>query len=119
MFCVLFAAWWTHYLDSVSAAEPGQLPLSLLIFRTKLLLRECCSATCQRRRRPGQLRRGQGGLQITAVLLGIPIVRLVICIAPEWAIWAPVQGGLGLRCGRVGGRHVMLSCLRVRCRAGG
>jgi hypothetical protein len=35
-------------------------------FRTKWLLRERCSATCHRRRRPGQARRRQGGLQITA-----------------------------------------------------
>jgi hypothetical protein len=27
---VLFAAWWTHYLNTVSAAEPVQCPLSLL-----------------------------------------------------------------------------------------
>jgi len=25
-----FSAWWTHYLDSVSAAGPVQVPLSLL-----------------------------------------------------------------------------------------
>ena len=25
-----FAAWWTHYLDSVSAADAVQIPLSLL-----------------------------------------------------------------------------------------
>jgi hypothetical protein len=30
MFCVLFPAWWMHYLNSVSAAEPVQIPLSLL-----------------------------------------------------------------------------------------
>jgi hypothetical protein len=28
--CVLFPAWWTHYLYSVSAAEPVQVLLSLL-----------------------------------------------------------------------------------------
>jgi hypothetical protein len=27
---VLFAAWWTRYLNSVSAADPAQIPLSLL-----------------------------------------------------------------------------------------
>jgi len=27
---VLFPAWWTHYLNSVSAARPVQIPLSLL-----------------------------------------------------------------------------------------
>jgi len=30
VFCVLFAAWWTRYLHSVSAAAPVQIPLSLL-----------------------------------------------------------------------------------------
>jgi hypothetical protein len=27
---MLFAAWWTHYLNNVSAADPVQTPLSLL-----------------------------------------------------------------------------------------
>jgi len=27
---MLFAAWWTHYLDNVSAADAVQIPLSLL-----------------------------------------------------------------------------------------
>ncbi len=40
------------------------------IFRTKWLLRELCSVTCLRRRRPGQVRRRQGRLQITADLRG-------------------------------------------------
>jgi len=30
VFYVHFPAWWTHYLDSVSAAGPVQVPLSLL-----------------------------------------------------------------------------------------
>ena len=30
VFCVLFPAWWTHYLYSVFAAEPVQVLLSLL-----------------------------------------------------------------------------------------
>jgi hypothetical protein len=34
----------------------GANPLFAAVFRTKRLLRECCSATCQRRRRPGQAR---------------------------------------------------------------
>ena len=42
-------------------------PLVVAVFRTKQLLRERCAATCLRRRRPGQARRRQGGLQITAV----------------------------------------------------
>jgi hypothetical protein len=37
---------------------------------TKRLLRERCSATCLRRRRSGQVRRGHGGLEITAVRRG-------------------------------------------------
>ena len=31
MFCVLFPGPWTHYLDSVFAAEPVQIPSSLLL----------------------------------------------------------------------------------------
>ena len=30
MFYVFFAAWWTRYLNSVFAADPAQIPLSLL-----------------------------------------------------------------------------------------
>jgi hypothetical protein len=30
VFCMLFAASWTRYLDSVAAAGPAQIPLSLL-----------------------------------------------------------------------------------------
>src|SRR5215472_8983826 len=45
-------------------------PLVVAVFRTKQLLRERCAATCLRRRRPGQARRRQGGLQITAQLGG-------------------------------------------------
>ena len=30
VFWVLFAAWWARYLNSVSAADPAQIPLSLL-----------------------------------------------------------------------------------------
>ena len=32
VFCVLFAAWWTHYLHSVSAADSKQISLSLILF---------------------------------------------------------------------------------------
>ncbi len=45
----------------------GSDPLVAAVFRTNRLLRERCPATCQRRRRPGQVRRRQGRLQITAV----------------------------------------------------
>jgi hypothetical protein len=31
VFCVHFRAWWTRYLDSVSAARLAQIPLSLLL----------------------------------------------------------------------------------------
>jgi len=51
--------------------RPGAIPLVVAIFRTKRLLREYCSATCQRRRRPGQVRHRQGRLQITAVLVDL------------------------------------------------
>jgi hypothetical protein len=47
--------------------RPCANPLVAAVFRTKRLLRERCSATCPRRRRPGQARHTQGGLQITAV----------------------------------------------------
>jgi hypothetical protein len=32
VFCVLLAASWTHYLNTVSAADPVQIPFSLLFF---------------------------------------------------------------------------------------
>src|SRR6266566_6182361 len=48
----------------------GTFPLIAAIFRIKWLLSERCSATCLRRRRPGQMRRRQGRLQITADLRG-------------------------------------------------
>jgi hypothetical protein len=31
VFCVLLVESWTHYLNNVSAAEPVQIPLSLLV----------------------------------------------------------------------------------------
>jgi hypothetical protein len=46
-----------------------QITLCAAVY-TKWLLRERCSATCQRRRPPGQVRHTQGGLQITAALRG-------------------------------------------------
>ena len=45
---------------------PGTSPLVAAVFRTKCPPLERCSATCQRRRRPGQARYRQGRLQITA-----------------------------------------------------
>src|ERR1035441_5107282 len=48
--------------------RPRANRLVAAVFRTKRLLREHCSATCPRRRRPGQVRHTQGGLQITADL---------------------------------------------------
>ena len=61
-------------ISCVVDALPGQClrrtpdtnSLVAAVFRTKRLWRERCSATCQRRRRPGQARRRQGRLQITA-----------------------------------------------------
>jgi hypothetical protein len=50
--------------------RPRINPLAAAIFRTKRLLRERCSATCPRRRRPGQVRHIQGGLRITAAMHG-------------------------------------------------
>jgi hypothetical protein len=43
VFCVLFRALWTHYLNSVSAAGQVQIPLSLLF----LELRGYCVKTVQ------------------------------------------------------------------------
>ena len=65
-----FPAWWTRYLDSVSAARMAQIPLSLLYLELSSYVAERCSATCQRRRRPGQARRRQGRLQIMTDLRG-------------------------------------------------
>ena len=48
--------------------RPSTFPFVAAVFRTKWLLPERCSATCLPRRRPGQMRRRQGRLQITAVL---------------------------------------------------
>jgi hypothetical protein len=56
------------------------------VFRTKWLLSERCSATCLRRRRPGQVRRSQGGLEITAVLRGSRPELIRAWTAPELAI---------------------------------
>src|SRR5450755_3266845 len=61
--------------------RPGANLLVAAVFRTRWLLRERCSATCPRRRRPGQVRHTQGGHQITNV-----------------------TGGWKLRAGRVGER---------------
>ena len=46
--------------------RPAANFLVATVFRTKRLRYERCSATCQRRRRPGQARRRQGRLQIAA-----------------------------------------------------
>src|SRR5882762_5227792 len=48
-----FPAWWTRYLDKCLRRTPGTNPLVAAVLRTKRLQRERCSATCQRRRRPG------------------------------------------------------------------
>jgi hypothetical protein len=51
--------------------RPAANLLVAAAFRTNWLQRERCAATCQRRRRPGQARRRQGRLQITAALRGL------------------------------------------------
>src|SRR6266581_6323767 len=55
--------------------RPGTHPLVAAVFRTKRLLRERCSGTCQCRRRPGQARHRQGQLQITADLYALSMER--------------------------------------------
>ena len=50
--------------------RPCASPLVAAVFRTNRLLPERSAATCLRRRRPGQARRRQGRLQITAVRCG-------------------------------------------------
>src|SRR5215472_2936006 len=54
------------YLNSVSAANPVQTPLSLLFLELNNYYGSAARIHCLRRRRPGQARRRQGGLQITA-----------------------------------------------------
>lgn len=58
-------------------------PLVANAFRTKWLLREHCSATCQRRRRPGQVRHTQGGLQIAAVRRGYLASGMRLAVSAE------------------------------------
>jgi len=48
--------------------NPRTYLLVAAIFRTNRLLHKRCAVTCLRRRRPGQVRRRQGRLQITADL---------------------------------------------------
>jgi hypothetical protein len=96
-FCVFFR---------VVGALPGQClrrrtldyPLVAAVFRTKRLPCERCSATCHRRRCPGQARRGQGRLQITAV---VSARRAEILAVPErtvrdkWREWGPPAYRIG------------------------
>jgi hypothetical protein len=65
-FCCLADALPEHCLRR----RPRANLLVAAVFRTKRLLPEPCSVTCQRRRRPGQARRRRGGLQITAAMRG-------------------------------------------------
>ncbi len=58
------------------------------VSRTRWLLRERCSATCPRSRRPGQVRRTQGGLQITAVTRVCSVGLLGTSAAPEGSFWS-------------------------------
>jgi hypothetical protein len=69
--------------------KPGTNPLVAAVFRTNRLLREHCSATCQRRRRPGQARHRQGRLQITADLREVVIGQRVRSRRTRTAIMRP------------------------------
>ncbi len=84
---------------------PRANPLVAAVFRTKRLLREHCSATCQRRRRPGQARHRQGRLQITAdlrghmepsaaPLIGAELAVMCECVHLRWrsACGCPLRG---------------------------
>ena len=77
----------------------GSSPLVAAVFRTKRLLRERCSATCQRRRHPGQARHGQGRLQINRCRYGhrrgrVSPLRGRRGVAGGWADgMVPVQAG--------------------------
>ena len=64
---------------------PGTNPFVAAVFRTKRLRRERCSATCQRRRRPGQARRRQGRLQITAETYANAARCCVRGGVPDWS----------------------------------
>src|SRR5271170_6371032 len=59
------------------------------VFRTKRLLRERCSATCLRRRRPGQARRRRGRLQITADMDGLAFRCSILRAGTERTICRP------------------------------
>jgi hypothetical protein len=77
-----------HVICTVSPPRPGANPLGAAVFRTKQLLRERCTATCPRRRRPGQVRHRQGGLQITADMGKNLVVVAVLLAASEKVICA-------------------------------
>jgi hypothetical protein len=97
-----------------AGAEPAFGMNSRQQVRAKRLLREHCSATCQRRRRPGQARHRQGRLQITAVTRGLGIKIkwpctgadggvLRACGSPSMSPVSPARGasppfGRGYRC---------------------
>jgi hypothetical protein len=57
--------------------------LGVAAFRTKQLLRERCPSTCPRRRRAGQARHTQGGLQIRNVRDGNRVRGRAVIVAPE------------------------------------
>src|SRR5262249_31735082 len=71
-------------------------PLVAAVFRTNRRLRERYSATCLRRRRPGQARRRQGGLQITADMGGFDSQLAVRGGATEKDDMAPARAALWL-----------------------
>ena len=82
--------------------RPSTNPLVAAVFRTKWLLRERYSATCQRRRRPGQVRRRQGRLQITAVMEGARLSGLASNGAQIGCSVAPMSRCVGPRDRRLG-----------------
>ncbi len=71
--------------------KPRANPLVAAVFRTKWLLRERRSATCPRRRRPGQVRHRQGGLQITAVLRAAVMITAAAESGADRTLWC--RGG--------------------------
>jgi hypothetical protein len=110
-----FPAWWTRYLDSRLRRTPGTNPLFAAVFRIKRLWCERCSATCQRRRRPGQARRRQGRLQITAVMHVCWLEADHEAGCPDWAFCARIgQCGPAASCahGRASDWRSISACIR-------
>src|SRR5450755_811116 len=105
-------------VDTLSAQclrrRPCANPLVAAVFRTKWLLRERCSATCPRRRPPGQVRHTQGGLQITAVRSGDLAYGSGTKSTPEGSFWmaSPRSGAQPTRSFQELG-HSICACARA------